>query len=163
VDDREAIRRGLSEGEPVGLLGQMLWIVRNTDEGRAGRPADAVGVSASTWNKWLLGARGLPGGVSPRQASKSKLRAAVRAGNARKLRNKPPTRAVVTAKVKWNGYYNPNPHRTVKLDSLSLGPVVDAYANGDDAGAAEAFEVAMLERYGHPVEFADVDSWTFGE
>ncbi|OFV82837.1 MAG: hypothetical protein A2Y78_10195 [Acidobacteria bacterium RBG_13_68_16] len=158
MNQADAIRMALSGGEPVGLLGQLLHIVRNTDQGRAGNPAGAVGVTAKTWNRWLMGARGLPGGSRPTAASQKRIKAAVRASRARPST---PSRAVITADVEWNGYLNPTPHRTVHLDGLDLEEVVDRYAAGDDAGAAEAFDEAMADRYGVPVDFEEIDQWDF--
>lgn len=133
-------------GAPHGLLGQLLDIARNSPEGQAGRPADALGVSAGTWNAWLMGARNPDAGRRPSPTNLARIRAASRGG---RVRGKPsPTRATITAYVQWNGYYNPRAYRTVRLDGLGLGGMSTAWA----AGAAPPtlsteFDQAMRARY----------------
>ena len=141
--------------EPQSLLGQLLDIARNTDAGRDGRPADAVGVSAATWNKWLSGARGAPGGTAPNAKSRAKIAATVKA-----LHRDPtiptPRRATVTADVEWNGYTNPQVHRTVALDDLNLGFMDDPEV--DETDYEGLFLAAVEDRYGDPVHFTNVDT-----
>lgn len=151
--DRHADARG--GHTPGSLLGEMLDVARNTPEGRAGRPAAAVGVSAATWNKWLLGARGLPGGSWPSRKSQARLSAAVRS-----LHRPPgpaPRRAGITADVEWGPtYFNRRAHRTVHLDDLDLDLVLARWERGEDADAA--FLQALTDRYGTEIGLTNIDS-----
>jgi len=148
----QAVTSGLSGDIPGSLLGQLLFIVQNTDGGRAGRPAAEVGVTAATWNRWMSGARGL-GGSRPSAASEQKIAAALRRAAANRWRQQMPTTVVVTAKIRWAGYYNPVPFRTTRLVDLRLDLVVDRFGAVRDVGARMALLAAVRDRYGVPVSF----------
>lgn len=155
---REQARGGHT---PKALLGQLLDIARNTEQGRAGKPAAALGVSPATWNKWLSGAKGLPGGSTPSAASQRKIEAAVK--NIHKPQDSPvPSRARISADVRWNGYPRRGErkgqalHRTIHLDDLDLEAAYAAYQNDNDP--EEAFLQAFENRYGVPIELDNIDS-----
>lgn len=153
--------------EQRGLLAQLQWIARHTPEGKAGRPADAVGVSGVTWNRWLSRARGYrdregrPLGSEPSKANRERIRSVI--GHLRVPARPAPTRATVRAIVIWNRYQNgskekvsrPNPGkvRTVRLDDLDLQPAQASWAAGQDWHAGVEFMIAVRERYDVPVEF----------
>ena len=160
-------------GEPVALLGQLLDIVRNTSEGRAGRPADAVGVSASTWNRWILYARQMPGGSQPSARSRVKISAAVRESRLPDNDVPTPTRVIVTAVVVWNGYQNgrDNPLkpketpdmsriRTTTLDDLDLQECRRSWVLTLDWQSARDLLDALARRYGVPIELYNIESLT---
>jgi hypothetical protein len=143
-----------------GLLADMIFIARNTVEGQQGRPADAVGVTAATWNRWMSHARGIKG-TRPSAESRVKIARGVRLGIARHWHVMNPSRAEVTARVNWNGYYNPIENRTVKLDGLNLQQVITQFAYGSYLGMESTFHDAVKDRYGVPVIFTEVESVDF--
>jgi hypothetical protein len=143
---------------PTGLLGQLLTILRHTPEGQAGRPADALGVSAGTWNAWLLGARGQAGGRRPNAANAERIREVAR--RARAGAQTVPTRATVCAYIVWSGYINRRPYRCVNLDGLVLVAMVQAWRDGAGINeVAELFTLAVDDRYGAQVEFMDAEEF----
>ncbi len=147
--------------EPTGgLLADMIFISRNTVEGQQGRPAEAVGVTAGTWNRWMSHARGIKG-TRPNETSLKKIAHGVRLGIARHWHSMNPSRAEVTARVNWNGYYNPIENRTVNLDGLNLQQVITQFAYGNYMGMEYEFHAAVKNRYGVPVIFTEVESVTF--
>lgn len=147
--------------EPTGgLLADMIFIARNTVQGQGGRPADAIGVTASTWNKWMTAARGGKG-ARPSPASVAKIQHGVRQGIARHWHQMNPTKAEVTARVEWNGYLNPIPNRTVNLHGLNLQSVISQFAYGSYMGMDIEFHNAVKSAYGVPVIFTEIDSVSF--
>jgi hypothetical protein len=151
----EAIRRALAVQEPVGLLGQLMWLARNTDEGRAGRPASAAGVSAATWNRWMSHARS-GAGNGPSAVSRAKLRATIRSHTATEWTLNPPTKLTVTAEIEWNGYINPVPVRTTTLDGLDTRELIHAFTTGNDKGMEKELQDITTDRYGCLIEIRDV-------
>lgn len=138
-----------------GLLAELIFIA-----GETSRPAQAVGVPAATWNKWMASARGL-GGSKPSAASRKKIRRAVQIQVADTWHRIRPSRAEVTARVVWNGYENKVPHRTVNLDGLNLYSTITQFSYGNLRGMIVEFNAAVTARYGVPVYFTDVDTVTF--
>ena len=155
-------RMFMTSPEPKGLLGKIMDITRRTDQGRAGRPHAAVGVAASTWNRWVLAARGFDGGSRPNAASELKLTVTVRS-----TRHKDPSyerRSKLRIKntiIWWNGYLNATPKRSTTLD---IGPkdgdpfkaARDAWFAGHDQLAGELFLQALEDEYGVPIDLEDV-------
>jgi len=162
--------------EPGGLAGMLLEISRNSPEGRAGRPADAIGVSGSTWNNWLLYARGMTDkrgnrlGTKPSKASEAKIRAALR-----KLRYTDgplPTTLVIKAVIVWNRYQNGRQDplsaakqadfskvRTVRFGpGLELGEARDRWAAGRDTASAQAILDELHAFYGVPIDILEAVS-----
>jgi hypothetical protein len=152
---------------PTGLLNQLQWIRFNTPEGRAGRPADAVGVPPQTWNAWMsraLGLRDAQGrllGAAPNAASRARIGQVLARGRAESGRL--PTRAYICACVVWAGYQNGRgqvivpdleEERCTTLDDLYLAASSRAWALGQDWEAAAAFIQAVSERYdGEQIDF----------
>lgn len=147
----------LGRDEPVGLLGQLLYVFA----GSGGRAAQAIGTTPATYNRWLMAARGT-GGTYPSPASQRKITRAVRRVSAQRWHDRRPTRVTIHSRVEWNGYLNASPDRTVRLDGLRLGDMIDAYGRGPgtDAAVAAQFRMAVRERYGVPVRFTRVVSCT---
>jgi hypothetical protein len=136
------------------LAGQMRMIAIES----GGRPADAIGVSPASWNKWLSSAKGL-GGAAPSQKSRIKIANGIRAIVARSRSGKGASSQVsVRADIEWAGYRNRKPIRTTTLDGLDLDRMFAAYGRGDMQGVADAFHDATFERYGAEVNFHEAEA-----
>lgn len=151
---------------PGALLNQLEWVRFHTPEGRAGRPADAIGVTGATWNSWLLWARdvrdrdGRRLGAQPSRASREKIERVL--ARARIESATLPTRLRCHSVLVWARYQNRSgpvvdqpdwtETRSTTLDGLHLGASSAAWARGNDWAAAQACMVAVRNRYAVPVE-----------
>lgn len=157
---------------PRGLLAKLNLIRFQTPEGRAGRPADAVGVSADTWNKWLARATGLrdrktgkPLGSAPSKANMARIDAVL--ATLRIARPGPaPTRLFVCSVLVWDGYQNGHAGsggkpdfkltRCTTLDGLALERSSAAWVRGDDWAAAQSLCAEVNDRYGAKIDMYEV-------
>jgi len=122
----------------------------------AARAARAAGISPETWRRWRNGKQP----PSPRMRDKLgnsynntlKLPSLRRALKAAGL----PTQVHVTANVRWNGYYNQNPKRTIKFGPSGIARVmrstIRAWAYDGPEAAALAFEYGLSEEHNVPNE-----------
>ena len=161
--------------EPTTLAGQLQWIDQNTPQGRAGRPADAIGVSAAAWNNWVSRSRGFrdksgkPLGSKPSPTNLARIRDLIAA--TRVTTRPAPTNATVRAVVVWAGYQNGiktqvggrpdfSKVRTVRLDGLDLSASQRSWTAREDWHSAQQFLSACSERYGQTIEFPGCRSIT---
>lgn len=110
----------------------------------AHRAARSAGISPTTWNRWRTGKQ------QPSAAALGKLTTAHRDQvTLPKLRRSlkkagVPTMVRVTAEVRWNGYYNQTPQRSIKFGPGRMKGVmrltIRAWALDGPQAAAEAFE-----------------------
>ncbi len=106
--------------------------------------AAQLGVNVATFRRWESGAIKAPKGLAGlAQAARAAMRRArMSPGKEARLRGKP--NVTVGGEIRVS---NDTRNRTVQLGGDmprgTLGPVVDAYLRGDDAGAAAAMEAAI--------------------
>lgn len=149
----EALIEEIGRDEPVGLLGQLLYVFA----GSGGDAAGAIGVTPTTYNRWVMAARG-HGGTQPSAASRRKISRAVAAVTAARWKERNPHDVTIRARIAWNGYYNTTKTRTTRLNGLILDHMFDAYATASNAAVVARFLAAVKDRYGVPVKFTNIES-----
>jgi hypothetical protein len=163
--------------EPQGLLGQLLWLARHSSN-----PAGSIGTTPSSFNRWLLFARGTTDkkgkrlGGEPSNASRAKIRAAVRREQAGSLPI--PSAAVVSSILVWARYVNKGKEplnermdpgafersrRTTTFRPLVLDDSRDSWLAGRHRQSAQDFLDALHDTYGVPIAPVDCDTFDFLE
>jgi transcriptional regulator with XRE-family HTH domain len=143
-----------------GLTARM----RGLEKSAGGKKAAAAkaGVSISTWNRWLSGKQ-KPSGAS--LAKLGKAHQAAQRGEKTGAKRAPKTtfRVVAAAEIEWGkkgkAYYNPTRQRSVRFGDMDMGPVVQAWVNGEPLepafmGVVKDYHQADVSFHG---DQADVD------
>lgn len=169
-DFGDAMWRAASHGRPAG---DPVAMVRELERalGSKRAVADRLGVSTRTVERWTTTTgqqrRAIRGpaetrvrdtyGKAPevRRASMSRYRAA-------RIRNKGATLRVkgVIGPMIGGTDYRRQREITVKFTGEAMGPVIDAWLNGDDDAARAALEDALETEYGAPAGFQLGDELT---
>lgn len=125
--------------------------------GQAGaRAAKAAGISPGTWARWRSGKQ-KPSAPALRKLETAHKQHVALPALRRSIKAKgTPTRVTVSAVVRWNGYYNRIPYRSVRFGPGGMLPVMRdtlrAWAHDGPHAAAEAFERGISEAHNVPDE-----------
>lgn len=137
-----------------GLTARMSRIEKAT--GTRAEAAKATGISLRTWQRWRAGTQ-KPGAAALRKLETAFNRLVTLPRTRKMLKSKGvPSRVTVSAEVRWNGYYNRHPQRTVRLGpkgvQAAMRHTIRVWSAAGPEAAAEAFQRGLSAAYEVPDE-----------